>query len=299
MPAPRLFDLPYGRGPKFLPGPFQRTRSGNRSAGLQRPPPTALGNLKSLESSEFPRDFRLYWISRDFWLRSLEDRFPRDFWLSPSTLLTRNTPITIINEFCSRHKLRIKECPSTIEGADKRFGLFQLLATLEWPEGYDGYMRSIGCASARRMVSGYSSDSPSPPTSVRSLTGTSPRGLRLATGSGRHEVSEDDEEAMGYGGLPFARPQPARYPLPAGMHSDADDQLQSLTHSLKLTHTHLQSAQEQLYQLQQENEQLRRSMMLLGSSISSEMRSDLTALRKDLFSSQQNWSTRTHGAGTE
>ena len=278
MPAPRLFDLPYGRGPKFLPGPFQRTRSGNRSAGLQRPPPTALGNLKSLESS---------------------DRFPRDYWLSPSTLLTRNTPITIINEFCSRHKLRIKECPSTIEGADKRFGLFQLLATLEWPEGYDGYMRSIGCASARRMVSGYSSDSPSPPTSVRSLTGTSPRGLRLATGSGRHEVSEDDEEAMGYGGLPFARPQPARYPLPAGMHSDADDQLQSLTHSLKLTHTHLQSAQEQLYQLQQENEQLRRSMMLLGSSISSEMRSDLTALRKDLFSSQQNWSTRTHGAGTE
>ena len=189
--------------------------------------------------------------------------------------------------------------PFAIEGADKRFGLFQLLATLEWPEGYDGYMRSIGCASARRMVSGYSSDSPSPPTSVRSLTGTSPRGLRLATGSGRHEVSEDDEEAMGYGGLPFARPQPARYPLPAGMHSDADDQLQSLTHSLKLTHTHLQSAQEQLYQLQQENEQLRRSMMLLGSSISSEMRSDLTALRKDLFSSQQNWSTRTHGAGTE
>ena len=297
MPSPRLFDLPYGRGPPRLPSPSHQSRT--RSAGLQRPPPTALGNLKSLESSEFPRDFRLYWISRDFWLRSLEDRFPRDFWLSPSTLLTRNTPITIINEFCSRHKLRIKECASTIEGADKRFGLFQLLATLEWPEGYDGYMRSIGCASARRMVSGYSSDSPSPPTSVRSLTGTSPRGLRLATGSGRHEVSEDDEEAMGYGGLPFARPQPARYPLPAGMHSDADDQLQSLTHSLKLTHTHLQSAQEQLYQLQQENEQLRRSMMLLGSSISSEMRSDLTALRKDLFSSQQNWSTRTHGAGTE
>ena len=73
----------------------------------------------------------------------------------------------------------------------------------------------------------------------------------------------------------------------------------SLTQTHSDTHTHLQSAQEQLYQLQQENEQLRRSMMLLGSSISSEMRSDLTALRKDLFSSQQNWSTRTHGAGTE
>ena len=278
MPAPRLFDLPYGRGPKFLPGPFQRTRSGNRSAGLQRPPPTALGNLKSLESS---------------------DRFPRDYWLSPSTLLTRNTPITTINEFCSRHNMRIKEIPSTIEGDDKRFGLFQLLAKLKWPEGYDDYMRSIGSAPARRMVSGYPSDSPSPPTSLRSPTGTSPRGLRLATGSGRREVSDDDDEAMGYGGLPFARPQSARYARPAGMYSDADNQLQSLTHSLKLTHTHLQSAQEQLYQLQQENEQLRRSMMLLGSSISSEMRSDLTALRKDLFSSQQNWSTRTHGAGTE
>ena len=106
MPAPRLFDLPNGRGRPRLP-PSHQSRT--RSAGLQRPPPTALGNLKSLECSEFPRD---YWLSRDFWLRSLEDRFPRDYWLSPSTLLTRNTPITIINEFCSRHKLRIKECPS-------------------------------------------------------------------------------------------------------------------------------------------------------------------------------------------
>ena len=262
MPSPRLFDLPYGRGPPRLPSPSHQSRT--RSAGLQRPPPTALGNLKSLESS---------------------DRFPRDYWLSPSTLLTRNTPITTINEFCSRHNMRIKEIPSTIEGDDKRFGLFQLLAKLKWPEGYDDYMRSIGSAPARRMVSGYPSDSPSPPTSLRSPTGTSPRGLRLATGSGRREVSDDDDEAMGYGGLPFARPQSARYARPAGMYSDADNQLQS--------------AQEQLYQLQQENEQLRRSMMLLGSSISSEMRSDLTALRKDLFSSQQNWSTRTHGAGTE
>jgi hypothetical protein len=285
MPAPRLFDLPNDRGRPRLP-PSHQSRT--RSAGLQRPPPIALGNLKSLECSEFPRD---YWFSRDFWLRSLEDRFPRDYWLSPSTLLTRNTPITIINEFCSRHKMRIKESHSTIEGADKRFGLFRLLATLKWPEGYDGYMRSIGSPSARRMVSGYPSDSPSPPTSVRSLTGISPRGLLLATGSGRHEVSDtDDNEAMGYGGLPFARPQSARYPRPAGMYSDTDDQLQS--------------AEEQLFQVQQENERLRRSMMLSGSSISSpvekemaEMRAELTALRKDLFSSQQDWSS--HGAGTE
>jgi PAS domain-containing protein len=186
--------------------------------------------------------------------------------------------------------MRIKEIPSTIEGDDKRFGLFQLLATLKWPEGYDGYMRSIGSAPARRMVSGYPSDSPSPPTFLRSPTDVSPRSLRLATGSGRREVSDDDDEAMGYGGLPFARPQSARYARPAGMYSDSDDQLQS--------------AQEQLYRLQQENEQLRRSMMLSGSSISSpvekemaEMRAELTALRKDLFSSQQNSATRTRGAG--
>ena len=34
------------------------------------------------------------------------ERFPRDFWLTPRTVLTRVTPISKLNHFCVRHGAR-------------------------------------------------------------------------------------------------------------------------------------------------------------------------------------------------
>jgi len=37
---------------------------------------------------------------------SSNERFPKDFWLTPRTVLTRVTPISKLNHFCVRHGAR-------------------------------------------------------------------------------------------------------------------------------------------------------------------------------------------------
>lgn len=73
---------------------------------------------------------------------SLADRFPKDFWLSARTVLTRQTPISKLNHFCVRHGFFLSDLAG-FTADDKRGSLFRILSQHDWPDGYDGYMRAL------------------------------------------------------------------------------------------------------------------------------------------------------------
>ena len=43
------------------------------------------------------------------------ERFPKDFWLTPRTVLTRVTPISKLNHFCVRHGAHDRPVPNSRE----------------------------------------------------------------------------------------------------------------------------------------------------------------------------------------
>jgi hypothetical protein len=58
---------------------------------------------------------------------SANERFPKDFWLTPRTVLTRATPISKLNHFCVRHGALTCEriAAESIAAAPHRGRLFQ------------------------------------------------------------------------------------------------------------------------------------------------------------------------------
>ena len=105
---------------------------------------------------------------------SATERFPKDFWLTPRTVLTRATPISKLNHFCVRHGVPLQQkiaasalgCVllmalqfptsgfflSDLAGYtadDKRDSLYRTLLQHGWPDGYEGYMRALNEPQAR------------------------------------------------------------------------------------------------------------------------------------------------------
>ena len=68
-------------------------------------------------------------------------RFPKDFWISSSCVLTRTTPITKLNHFCVNHGFFLSDLAG-FTADDKRASLYQVLDAHDWPDGYEGYMRA-------------------------------------------------------------------------------------------------------------------------------------------------------------
>jgi PAS domain S-box-containing protein len=79
-------------------------------------------------------------------------RFPKDFWLSATVVLTRTTPITKINHFCVNNGFFMSDLAG-FTADDKRASLFQVLDAHGWPDGYDGFMRARNEPQAARSNS--------------------------------------------------------------------------------------------------------------------------------------------------
>lgn len=147
MPSPRLYDIsmPTRRSAQHLSPPPGRR-------------PVVAGHVVAFGSS---------------------DRFPRDFWLSPTVLLTKKTPVSTLNQFCSRHGFRVTDLGGN-ETMDRRDAMFQLLASQGWPEGYDAFMiaRNSGSRAPIGSPRASSSQSPSTPANASYLRPKSARSLR-------------------------------------------------------------------------------------------------------------------------
>ena len=86
--------------------------------------------------------------------------FPREFWLSPKTVLSESTPVATINRFCIGHGFYLWELGGTTPH-EQRWALFRLLEKHRWPEGHAAFMRSIQAPRA-----------PRPPVNVASMSAT-------------------------------------------------------------------------------------------------------------------------------
>ncbi len=75
--------------------------------------------------------------------------FPREFWLSPKTVLSESTPVATINRFCIDHGFYLWELGGTTPH-EQRWALFRLLEKHRWPEGHAAFMRSIQAPRAPR-----------------------------------------------------------------------------------------------------------------------------------------------------
>ena len=106
-----------------LDEPFSQT-----VARPRRPPRAGFATYKS------PRATKGNYLTSP---ASANNRFPRDFWLSPTLLLTRSTPYGLLNEFCARNGFFLHNLTG---GEDKRECMFRLLIDMQWPEGHDSYM---------------------------------------------------------------------------------------------------------------------------------------------------------------
>ena len=68
--------------------------------------------------------------------------FPKEFWLTPRTPLSENTPIGTINRFCADHGFKMWELGGR-NPCEQRWALFRLLEKHRWPVGYSAYMRAL------------------------------------------------------------------------------------------------------------------------------------------------------------
>ena len=120
------------------------------------------------------------------------DHFAREYWLSPLIMLTRSTPYSVLNEFCSRHGFRLSE----LGGDDKREAMFRYLSSATWPEGYDNYMlaRHRKTTSIRSPPEPLRPHSPRTPRPSSASAGYSRPGRRLSS-EGRRFSSEGSVDA--------------------------------------------------------------------------------------------------------